>query len=59
MQLNISKSKELLDDFWRAKDPLKPAVVPGEEAEVVHRYKYLGRGHLNSRLEWVDNTVAL
>ncbi|XP_063751874.1 uncharacterized protein LOC134872481 [Eleginops maclovinus] len=59
LQLNISRAKELEVDFRRStKRSLTPITIRGEEVEVVNSYKFLGV-HLNSKLDWRDNTDAL
>jgi len=59
LQLNISKTKELVVDFRQSrKRPLTPITIRGEDVEVVNSYKFLGV-HLNNKLDWSDNTDAL
>ena len=59
LQLNISKTKELVVDFRRSrKRPLTPITIRGKDVEVVNSYKFLGV-HLNNKLDWSDNTDAL
>ena len=51
IQLNISKTKELMVDFRRSrKRPLTHITIRGEDVEVVDSYKFLGM-HLNNKLD--------
>jgi len=47
LQLNTSKTKELVIDFGRDRHSPRPVLLGTEEAEVVKTYKYLGL--------WLDN----
>ena len=42
LELNVSKTKELVINFRRAKNDMEPIVVRGQPVEIVENYKYLG-----------------
>ncbi|XP_072565217.1 transmembrane protein 248 isoform X2 [Paramormyrops kingsleyae] len=50
LQLNTSKTKELVVDFQHNRELLRPVTIQGEEVEVVQGCTILGV-HLNSRLD--------
>ena len=58
LQLNTSKTKEMLIDFRRTSIAPLPVVIKGEEVERVHSYKYLGVT-LNDVLSWGDHVDIL
>ncbi|KAK3570529.1 hypothetical protein QTP86_022076, partial [Hemibagrus guttatus] len=58
LQLNISKTKELVVDFRKQKPPPSPISIMGDEVDIVDNYKYLGI-HIDNKLEWTKNTDAL
>ncbi|KAG5265425.1 hypothetical protein AALO_G00242350 [Alosa alosa] len=58
LQLNTSKTKEMVVDFRRSKPTLLPVSIDGVNLEVVSTYKYLGL-HLDNKLDWSANTDAL
>lgn len=58
LQLNTSKTKEMMIDFRRTSSQFTPVNIQGLDIEVVENYKFLGV-HLNNRLDWSDNTHAL
>ncbi|KAJ8273972.1 hypothetical protein COCON_G00085970 [Conger conger] len=58
MQLNITKTKEMVVDFRRTKPPMLPISIEGVNVEVVSTYKYLGV-QLDNKLDWSANTEAL
>ncbi|KAL3987990.1 autism susceptibility protein [Sarotherodon galilaeus] len=59
LQINASKTKELVVDFRRHKHPpLQPLNIQGMDIEAVDSYRYLGV-HLNSKLDWTHNSDAL
>lgn len=51
LQLNTSKTKEMVVDFRRKKSHLQPVSINGVDVEVVRTYKYLGL-QLDDRLDW-------
>ena len=55
LQLNVSKTKEMVLDFRRAPPSPQPVIIEGREVEVVGNYKYLGL-QLDSRLDWSLNS---
>ncbi len=58
LRLNITKTKELVIDFWRNRKPPTPITIQGEEVEIVDSYKYLGV-YINNKLDWKNNTDAV
>ncbi|KAI4900662.1 hypothetical protein NFI96_006187, partial [Prochilodus magdalenae] len=58
LQLNISKTKEMVVDFRKNRSPQAPVTIDGEKVEVVGTYKYLGV-HLDNKLDWSSNTSAV
>ncbi|KAI4895843.1 hypothetical protein NFI96_016998 [Prochilodus magdalenae] len=58
LQLNISKTKEMVVDFRKHRSLQAPVTIDGEEVEVVGTYKYLGV-HLDNKLDWSSNTSAV
>ncbi|KAI4903673.1 hypothetical protein NFI96_008971 [Prochilodus magdalenae] len=58
LQLNISKTKEMVVDFRKNRSPQAPVTIDGEEVKVVGTYKYLGV-HLDNKLDWSSNTSAV
>ncbi|XP_073668918.1 uncharacterized protein [Paramisgurnus dabryanus] len=58
LQLNATKTKELVVDFRRSKPCMLPVSIQGVNVEVVSTYKYLGV-HLDNKLDWSANTDAL
>ncbi|KAG5267587.1 hypothetical protein AALO_G00223400 [Alosa alosa] len=58
LQLNTSKTKEMVVDFRRSKPTLLPVSTDGVNVDVVSTYKYLGV-HLDNKLDWSANTDAL
>ena len=58
LQLNASKTKEMVIDFHRKPSHTPLLNIQGLDIERVRTYKYLGV-HLNNRLDWTDNTDSL
>ena len=58
LQLNTSKTKEMIVNFRRKTSHFTPVSIQGSNIEVVESYKFLGV-HLNNNLNWTDNTHAL
>ncbi|KAI3357769.1 hypothetical protein L3Q82_015527, partial [Scortum barcoo] len=58
LQVNASKTKEMVIDFSRKPSDIAPVNIQGLEIERVRTYKYLGV-HLNNKLDWTDNTDSL
>ena len=54
LQLNTSRTKELVIDFGRAKPRMRTVLIEGEEVEVLETYKYL-----RLWLDWASNTRQL
>ncbi|KAI3368475.1 hypothetical protein L3Q82_025486, partial [Scortum barcoo] len=58
LQVNASKTKEMVIDFSRKPSDIAPVNIQGLDIERVRTYKYLGV-HLNNKLDWTDNTDSL
>lgn len=58
LQLNTSKTKEMVVDFRRRKPQLLPITIEGDIVEWVETYKYLGL-HLDHKLDWTVNCDTL
>ena len=56
MDLNISKTKELVFDSRREKEPFIPVTIDQQSVEVVSSFKYLGTV-VDSKLSFNDNVV--
>lgn len=57
LQLNITKTEEMLIDFRRQPQDLEPLVIKGEAVRVVNSYKYLGTV-IDDKLAWTANVDA-
>ncbi|KAM8738428.1 uncharacterized protein AB9X84_020913 [Acanthopagrus schlegelii] len=57
LQLNAGKTKELLVDFRRHKQPCTQVNILGTDIKMVTSYKYLGVD-MNNKLDWTDYTAA-
>ena len=58
LDLNLSKTKELVIDFRKKKAMATPIFIKGSQVEIVPSYKYLGV-HLDKDLNWKENTNAV
>ena len=58
LQLNVTKTKEMVVDFRRNKPPPSPVCIGGSDVDIVDSYKYLGVV-LDNKLEWTTNTEAV
>lgn len=58
LQLNSSKTKEMVVDFRRKKPHFQPVYIEGVDVEVVRTYKYLGL-QLDDKLDWTANMDSL
>ncbi|CAM4691197.1 unnamed protein product [Leuciscus chuanchicus] len=58
LQLNATKTKELVVDFRRSKPHMQPVSIEGVNVELVSTYKYLGV-HLGNKLDWSANSDSL
>ena len=58
LQLNATKTKEMVVDFRRSQPPLLPVSIGGVSVEVVNTYKYLGV-HMDNKLDWSANVDAI
>ena len=54
MELNVSKTKEMVFDFRKKKTPLGPFTITGEVVEEVKTFKFLGTT-ISSDLKWDEN----
>ena len=58
LQLNASKTREMIEDFRKRKNPFAPIFVKGNSIERVDCFKFLGT-IISSDLVWENNTDAL
>ena len=58
LQLNVTKTKELIVDLGRAKTPVTPVSILGVPVDTVEEYKYLGV-YFDTKLDWTKNTEAV
>ncbi|KAI3372211.1 hypothetical protein L3Q82_007046 [Scortum barcoo] len=58
LQLNTSKTKELVIDFGRSRPRPRPVLLEGAEVEAVDSYRYLGLW-LDNKLDWTTHTSHL
>ncbi|KAK0144738.1 putative RNA-directed DNA polymerase from transposon BS [Merluccius polli] len=58
LQLNTSKTKELVIDFGKSRPPPQLVQIEGADVEVVSSYRYLGLV-LDNKLDWSKNTDHL
>lgn len=58
LQLNVTKTKELVVDMRRTKVPVTPVFIQGVNVDIVEDYKYLGV-HIDNKLDRGKNTDAL
>ena len=54
LELNVSKTKEMVFDFRKKKTPLVPLTITGEVVEEVRSFKFLGTT-ISSDLKWDEN----
>lgn len=52
------KTKELVIDFRRKTEVVRPVTIKGEQIKIVQSYKYLGV-HIDHKLNWKKNTDAV
>ncbi|TWW62601.1 hypothetical protein D4764_04G0012480, partial [Takifugu flavidus] len=57
LQLNVTKTKEVVVDFSKSNSPPCPVCISGKDVEIVPAYKFLGV-QLDNKLEWTTNTDA-
>ncbi|KAL7869777.1 hypothetical protein AOLI_G00137650 [Acnodon oligacanthus] len=58
LQLNVTKTKELVVDMRRDKAPVTPLTIRGVSVDTVDDYKYLGM-YIDNKLDRAKNTDAL
>ncbi|TWW81352.1 hypothetical protein D4764_01G0011670 [Takifugu flavidus] len=58
LQLNVTKTKEMVVDFSKSKSPPSPVCISGKDVELVPSYRFLGV-QLDNKLEWSTNTDAV
>ena len=58
LELNVTKTKELIVDFRRKKEALLPLEINGSAVEQVQSFKFLGTV-LSEDLSWEDNTTSI
>ena len=54
LTLNVDKTKELVFDYRRKKEPLTPLLIDGKIVSIVDSYKYLGL-KIDSKLNWSNH----
>ena len=57
LELNVSKTKEVIIDFRRIKTPVSPLLINGEEVERVDSFKFLGTT-ISHDLAWTPHIIA-
>ena len=58
LEMNVSKTKEMIIDFRSGVHHTNPVNVMGQNIEIVHSYKYLGT-IIDDKLRWDENTTNL
>ncbi|TWW71544.1 hypothetical protein D4764_16G0000410 [Takifugu flavidus] len=58
LQLNVTKTKEMVVDFSKSKSPPSLVCISGKDVEIVPFYRFLGV-QLDNKLEWSTNTDAV
>ncbi|TWW57035.1 hypothetical protein D4764_08G0010220 [Takifugu flavidus] len=58
LQLNVTKTKEMVVDFRKSKSPPSPVCISGKDVEIFPSYRFLGV-QLDNKLEWSTNTDAV
>ena len=58
LQLNVTKTKELIVDLRRLKTTVTPVSIQGFPVDTVEEYKYLGV-YFNNELDWTRNTEVV
>ena len=58
LQLNTTKTKEMVVDFRRSRPPMQQISIEGSGVEVVRAYRYLGL-QLDDKLDWSFSTDTL
>ena len=57
LELNVTKTKELVINFRRAKVNMDQIIIRGQPVEIVTNYKYLGT-IIDNKLDWSPNIEA-
>ena len=55
LELNVSKTKEMIIDFRRAKSSIAPLIIKDQEVDIVDTFKFLG-SIISHDLRWEANT---
>ena len=58
LELNASKTKEMIVDFRKDPQPMNPLVINGQAIEIVDVFKFLGTT-ISKDLSWTTNTDAI
>ena len=56
LQLNTTKTKEMVVDLRRTRTPLTPVSILGPNVDFVEHSKYLGV-FIDNKLDWTKNTL--
>ena len=56
LELNVSKTKEMVIDFRRKKTPTTPLLIKGQTVEMVDSFQFLGTT-ISKNLKWEDNNI--
>ena len=58
LELNVSKTKEMVIDFRINKSAIEPLIIKGQEVETVDSFKFLG-STISNNLKWESNTSCI
>ena len=58
LDLNVSKTKEMVIDFKRNQTDIPPLFIQDKEVERVNEYKYLGSGGVQVKLLIILNSLV-
>ena len=56
--MNVAKTKEVIVDYRRGRDPQPPVTIGGAVVERVETFKYLGV-NINEKLKWEEHTSVV
>ena len=58
LELNVSKTKEMIIDFRRVKSTIAPLIIKDQEVDIVDTFKFLG-STISNDLKWEANTSEI